>query len=38
MSISSASIIPEINTLIADITDSGQMFNAMTTHFGFGGL
>ena len=28
---------PRINTLIADITDSGQMFNAMTTHFGFGG-
>ena len=28
---------PGINTLIADITDSGQMFNAMTTHFGFGG-
>ena len=28
---------PKINTLIADITDSGQMFNAMTTHFGFGG-
>jgi len=28
---------PRINTLIADITDSGQMFNAMTTHFGFEG-
>jgi len=28
---------PEIPTLIADIADSGQMFNAMTTHFGFGG-
>lgn len=27
----------EIPTLIADIADSGQMFNAMTTHFGFGG-
>ena len=28
---------PEIPTLIADIADSGQMFNALTTHFGFGG-
>jgi len=28
---------PRIPTLIADIADSGQMFNAMTTHFGFGG-
>jgi nucleoside-diphosphate-sugar epimerase len=28
---------PQINTLIADITDSGQMFNALTTHFGFDG-
>lgn len=26
-----------INTLITDITDSGQVFNALTTHFGFGG-
>lgn len=28
---------PGINTLITDITDSGQVFNALTTHFGFGG-
>ena len=28
---------PKIPTLIADIADSGQMFNAITTHFGFGG-
>src|ERR1700687_208252 len=26
---------PEIRTLIADLTDSGQAFNALTTHFGF---
>ena len=25
---------PDINTLIADLTDSGQAFNALTTHFG----
>jgi nucleoside-diphosphate-sugar epimerase len=25
---------PEIRTLIADLTDSGQAFNALTTHFG----
>ena len=29
--------LPGINTLIADMTDSGQVFNALTTHFGFGG-
>jgi len=28
---------PGVNTLITDITDSGQVFNAMTTHFGFDG-
>ena len=27
--------LPGVNTLIADITDSGQVFNAFTTHFGF---
>lgn len=26
---------PGVNTLIADITDSGQVFNAFTSHFGF---
>src|SRR6266436_7351172 len=26
---------PGINTLIADLTHSGQAFNALTTHFGF---
>ncbi len=30
--------LPGVNTLIADITDSGQVFNAMTTHFGFDGF
>src|SRR3990167_10743190 len=25
---------PGVNTLITDITDSGQVFNALTTHFG----
>ena len=29
---------PGINTLITDITDSGQVFNAMTMHFGFDGF
>lgn len=29
---------PGINTLIADLTDSGQAFNALTTHFGQGGF
>ena len=28
---------PGVHTLIADLTDSGQAFNALTTHFGFGG-
>ncbi|MBI1171824.1 NAD-dependent epimerase/dehydratase family protein [bacterium] len=28
---------PGVNTLITDITDSGQVFNAFTTHFGFDG-
>lgn len=30
--------LPAVNTLIADITDSGQVFNALTTHFGFDGF
>ncbi|WP_307533721.1 NAD(P)-dependent oxidoreductase [Paracoccus sp. PAMC 22219] len=30
--------LPGVNTLIADITDSGQVFNALTTHFGFDGF
>ncbi len=30
--------LPGVPTLIADITDSGQMFNALTTHFGFQGF
>jgi nucleoside-diphosphate-sugar epimerase len=29
--------LPGVNTLIADLTDSGQAFNALTTHFGFDG-
>lgn len=29
--------LPGVNTLITDITDSGQVFNALTTHFGFDG-
>lgn len=29
--------LPGMNTLITDITDSGQVFNALTTHFGFDG-
>jgi len=28
----------DIKTLIADLTDSGQAFNALTTHFGFDGF
>jgi UDP-glucose 4-epimerase len=28
---------PGVNTLIADIADSGQMFNALSMHFGFDG-
>ena len=27
-----------VNTLITDLTDSGQTFNALTTHFGFDGF
>jgi len=30
--------LPGVNTLIADVTDSGQVFNALTVHFGFGGF
>ena len=30
--------LPGVNTLIADLTDSGQAFNALTTHFGLEGL
>jgi UDP-glucose 4-epimerase len=29
--------LPGVNTLIADLTDSGQAFNALMTHFGFDG-
>jgi nucleoside-diphosphate-sugar epimerase len=29
---------PDIKNLIADLTDSGQAFNALTTHFGFEGF
>jgi nucleoside-diphosphate-sugar epimerase len=29
---------PKIFTLVGDIADSGQVFNAMTSHFGFDGL
>ncbi len=29
--------LPGVNTLIADIADSGEMFNALSMHFGFGG-
>src|ERR1700736_2651632 len=29
---------PGVNTLVADLTDSGQAFNALTTHFGFDGF
>jgi UDP-glucose 4-epimerase len=28
---------PGVNTLITDVTDSGQVFNALTTHYGFAG-
>ena len=28
---------PGVNTLITDVTDSGQAFNALSTHFGFDG-
>lgn len=30
--------VPGVNTLIADVTDSGQMFNALSMHFGFDGF
>ncbi len=30
--------LPGVNTLIADLTDSGQAFNALTTHFDFAGF
>jgi nucleoside-diphosphate-sugar epimerase len=30
--------LPGVNTLIADVTDSGQVFNALTTHFDFAGF
>ena len=30
--------VPGVNTLIADLTDNGQAFNALTTHFGFDGF
>jgi len=29
---------PGVNTLIADLSDSGQTFNALSMHFGFGGF
>ncbi len=29
--------LPGVNTLIADLTDNGQAFNVLTTHFGFDG-
>jgi UDP-glucose 4-epimerase len=29
--------LPGVGTLIADLTESGQAFNALTSHFGFGG-
>jgi UDP-glucose 4-epimerase len=29
---------PGVNTLIADVCDSGQVFNALSMHFGFGGF
>lgn len=29
---------PGVNTLIADIADSGQVFNALSSHFGFEGF
>jgi nucleoside-diphosphate-sugar epimerase len=29
---------PGVNTLIADLTDNGQAFNALTVHFGFEGF
>lgn len=29
---------PGVNTLVTDLTDSGQAFNALSMHFGFGGF
>ena len=29
---------PGVNTIIADLSDSGQTFNALSMHFGFGGF
>jgi len=29
--------VPGVNTLVADLTDSGQAFNALSMHFGFDG-
>ncbi|MEO6608804.1 MAG: NAD(P)-dependent oxidoreductase [Aestuariivirga sp.] len=29
--------LPGVNTLVTDLTESGQVFNALTMHFGFGG-
>jgi nucleoside-diphosphate-sugar epimerase len=29
---------PGVNTLITDVTDSGQVFNALSMHFGFAGF
>jgi len=30
--------LPGVNTLITDVTDSGAVFNALTTHYGFDGF
>jgi nucleoside-diphosphate-sugar epimerase len=30
--------LPGVNTLITDLTDSGQIFNALSSHFDFNGL
>jgi len=30
-------VLPGVNTLVADLTESGQAFNALTSHFGFEG-
>lgn len=30
-------VCPGVNTLIMDVTDSGQVFNALSMHFGFDG-
>lgn len=30
--------MPGVNTLITDLTNNGQVFNALTTHFGFEGF